>query len=679
MGQNHDGLKMSILGNSSVGTRLASLSSLLVFFIFAIVIVTVYFMASGVVHKQGEQSLHNQAALVRDMVATFDRTARSGADMSAGLFAGMFKGSFELKGSSDVPVLSIAGKTLNNDYAYVDEFTKESHGSVATVFARKGDDLLRISTSLKKEDGNRAVGTVLDRSHPGYRAIMDGKEYLGKARLFGKDYMTKYLPLKNPRGSIIGCLFIGFDISKDLKALSETIRAIKIGETGYVYAFDGEGKEAGTMIIHPSLEGKNMLDVKSAEGKEIFKEMIAKKDGIIEYDWKNAGDSSSHSVINVFTYNPGLDLVIVVSAQQSELNKPVTIMATVSAIGGVAGVAVLCVLMFIMIRTILKPLVNLVDTAHKVAAGDLTVNLEHKGNDEIAKVTDAIKGMVDKLKGVIGEIKQASSSVASGSDQLSSTSEEITRTMGDQSTRSSQIATATEEMSQTVIDIAKNASNIAHQSSETAIIAKKGAEVVDKSVIESRTIVETVRTSAGVMQTLGEKSKQIGEIVDVINDIADQTNLLALNAAIEAARAGEQGRGFAVVADEVRKLAERTAQATAEISRMIGAIQGEVSSAVEAMNRTNEKVNVGLEYSVEAGEQLKAIVQSVTSLQSLVQQIATATEEMSTTSEAISGDIQAVAGGAREISGESDQIAKSSAELARLAGQLKTTVNQFRV
>jgi methyl-accepting chemotaxis protein len=251
--------------------------------------------------------------------------------------------------------------------------------------------------------------------------------------------------------------------------------------------------------------------------------------------------------------------------------------------------------------------------------------------------------------------------------------------MTDQANRSNQIATAAEEMSQTVIDIAKNASNIAQSSSETAAIAKKGEEVVEKSVIESKTIVETVNASAHVMQSLGQKSKQIGEIIDVINDIADQTNLLALNAAIEAARAGEQGRGFAVVADEVRKLAERTAKATSEISSMIGSIQGEVASAVDAMNHTNEKVNVGLQYSVEAGEQLKAIVQSVTSLQNLVQQIATATEEMSTTSEAISGDIQAVAGGAKEILGGSDQIAQSSSELARLAGDLKVIVQQFKV
>ena len=332
-----------------------------------------------------------------------------------------------------------------------------------------------------------------------------------------------------------------------------------------------------------------------------------------------------------------------------------------------------------IISSITKPLNEAVETATRIAAGDLTLLISGSGDNETGRLLAAMQIMVQKLKAVIGDIKQASASLASGSEQLSASSEEITRTMSDQSGRSTQISAAAEEMSQTVIDIAKNASNIAESSAQTAAVARKGAEVVNKSVVESKAIAETVSTSTGVMQSLGDKSKQIGEIVAVIKDIADQTNLLALNAAIEAARAGEQGRGFAVVADEVRKLAERTGKATSEISQMIGSIQGEVDNAVNSMSLTNEKVNVGLKHSMEAGEELDSIVRSVELLQNMVQQIATATEEMSTTSETISSDIQLVASGAKEISGGSDQIAQSSSELARLAGQLKNVVDQFKL
>ncbi len=174
------------------------------------------------------------------------------------------------------------------------------------------------------------------------------------------------------------------------------------------------------------------------------------------------------------------------------------------------------------------------------------------------------------------------------------------------------------------------------------------------------------------------RQKNIGEIVSVIKDIADQTNLLALNAAIEAARAGEQGRGFAVVADEVRKLAERTSKATSEIGSMIGAIQDEVQKAVASMNEGTKRVEIGVEYSSNAGEALKNIVRSVDNLQSMVQQIASATEEMSTVSEQISSDIETIANVSKETSAGSEQIAQSSSDLARLASKLSDLVRQFR-
>ncbi len=181
------------------------------------------------------------------------------------------------------------------------------------------------------------------------------------------------------------------------------------------------------------------------------------------------------------------------------------------------------------------------------------------------------------------------------------------------------------------------------------------------------------------MMALGDRSKQIGEIVSVIKDIADQTNLLALNAAIEAARAGEQGRGFAVVADEVRKLAEKTAHSTSEIGGMINAIQAETEKAVVSMGEGTKKVKVGVELANQAGEGLHKIVDSVNGLQTMVQQIASATEEMSTVSEQISGDIEVIAAVSKETSAGSCQIGQESANLSKMATELRTDVSRFRV
>jgi methyl-accepting chemotaxis protein len=333
------------------------------------------------------------------------------------------------------------------------------------------------------------------------------------------------------------------------------------------------------------------------------------------------------------------------------------------------------------IKNNLNVLINAMDditkAAEDIAKGNLKTEIEERSEKD--KLMQALRAMVKNLAEVITEVKTSAVNVASASQQLSSSSEQMSRGLGEQAGRTSQIATATNEMSQTVVDVAKNSADIATSAAATAKIASDGEGIVDKSVKEVKAIADTVNESAELMSSLGDRSKQIGDIVNVIKDIADQTNLLALNAAIEAARAGEQGRGFAVVADEVRKLAERTAKATSEIGGMIKAIQDEVDKAVVSMGEGSKRVGVGVEFSIQAGDALRKIVGSVNELQSMVQQIASATEEMSTASEQINSDIEAVANISKETSSGSEQVAQSSSELAKLGANLQQAVAIFNV
>ena len=331
-----------------------------------------------------------------------------------------------------------------------------------------------------------------------------------------------------------------------------------------------------------------------------------------------------------------------------------------------------------VVRSISGALSEGVDVANRLATGDLTASVTIRSTDEIGTLMTAMDNMVKSLRQLIGKIKYAADNMASGSEQLSTSAEEISRGMNEQTSRSTQIATAAEQMSQTVVDVAKNTSNIAQISTQAFDHAKDGEGVVKRSVDEVQAIASTVAESSQVMKRLGESSGQIGDIVGVINDIADQTNLLALNAAIEAARAGEQGRGFAVVADEVRKLAERTTQATSQINSMISSIQSEVAHAGVAMNNATLRVESGVEFSRKTGDSLRNIVSSVNTLQSMVQQIASATEEMSSVSETISSDIHGIAAGSKEISAGSGQIAQASSDLARLTTELQSVVRQVK-
>jgi methyl-accepting chemotaxis protein len=349
-----------------------------------------------------------------------------------------------------------------------------------------------------------------------------------------------------------------------------------------------------------------------------------------------------------------------------------------------AGISILIIFLSTMIagllkRSVVRPLQKAVQAANMLAAGDLTANLEITGKDEMSSLLGAMQNTSVILREMVRNIKNSADNLASASMQLSAGSEEMSRNALEESNRASQVAVASEEMTQTVMDMAKNAASIAVSSTEASEAAKKGGEMVNRTVKDIDAIALTAAESSRIVQTLGDRSKEIGNIIGVISDIADQTNLLALNAAIEAARAGEHGRGFAVVADEVRKLAEQTTMATKEIEQTIGSIRTEVEKAISAMDDTASKVKSGVDLANESGKALGHIVTGVTGLQSMIQQIASATEEMSATTDEIAKDVGHIANSAKENSTAAEQTTQSSVEMSNLAVNLQQIVGRFIV
>ncbi len=346
---------------------------------------------------------------------------------------------------------------------------------------------------------------------------------------------------------------------------------------------------------------------------------------------------------------------------------------------GVIGLSMVVSATVYLTRSITVPLKEGVSVADRLANGDLGTKVAYEARDEVGQLLASMKNMVEKWRVVVSHVASTATSLSSAATELSASAEQMSKGSSVQAERVATVATSSEEMSKTVLDVAKNANGISQSATDAAMTARGGASVVNRAVEEVKDIALTVNDCARFVESLGERSKQIGEIVGVINDIADQTNLLALNAAIEAARAGDQGRGFAVVADEVRKLAERTATSTSEIGVMIKGIQDEVGRAVEAMNIATTKVGQGVKYSEEAGNSLGVIVKGVDDLQLMVQEIASATEEMSATSDEISKDVEEIASISRETSTSSEQTATASGELAKLAVALQNIVGGFRM
>lgn len=336
---------------------------------------------------------------------------------------------------------------------------------------------------------------------------------------------------------------------------------------------------------------------------------------------------------------------------------------------------------FLVMRSITSPLVNMQLMLKDIAEGegDLTKRLETDRSDELGELGRWFNRFVDNIHSIVSQVAGTTIHVSSSADQLNSTAEQIATAAEEVASQSATVATASEEMSATSNDIASNcsrASEVANRASDTA---KGGATIVHETLSGMERIAERVKEAANTVASLGARSDQIGAIVGTIEDIADQTNLLALNAAIEAARAGEQGRGFAVVADEVRALAERTTKATKEIGEMIKVIQQETTGAVSSMENGVAEVERGMKSSRKSGTALEEIVDAINEVTMQVHQIATAAEEQTAVTGEISSNIHQITDVVHETARGAHKTANAASQLLDMSNNLQRLVKKFKL
>ncbi|MEI6209620.1 MAG: methyl-accepting chemotaxis protein [Desulfuromonadales bacterium] len=348
---------------------------------------------------------------------------------------------------------------------------------------------------------------------------------------------------------------------------------------------------------------------------------------------------------------------------------------------GLIGILLQAGLATWLMRTIMKPVdalrLMLMDISQ--GEGDLTKRLDDTTRDELADVSKYFNLFIEKLRNMISQIASTSSQVSSAASQLNATADQIATGSEEVAAQAATVATAGEEMSATSGDIAQNCQMAAEGAQRASRTAHNGAGVVERTVMVMGQIAEKVQESAKTVESLGARSDQIGAIIGTIEDIADQTNLLALNAAIEAARAGEQGRGFAVVADEVRALAERTTRATREIGTMIKAIQKETRDAVAAMEQGVQQVEAGTVEAARSGDALKDILQQVNDVAMQINQVATAAEEQTATTGEISSNMHQITEVVQQTSRGAHQSASAASMLSGNAEELQRLVRQFKL
>nr|WP_264186569.1 methyl-accepting chemotaxis protein [Shewanella chilikensis] len=472
------------------------------------------------------------------------------------------------------------------------------------------------------------------------------------------------------------------------------LRDVRFGSAGYFFVYDGNGKNLFHALL-PNLEGTDQIGMTDPKGTKIIVGLLnaaRNGDGILTYYYQKPGTNELVEKIGYAAMIPGTDWIIGTGAYVDDIEASVaeyrqTALADMEEklwltlmIVIVITLITAMLILFAAQRTV-TPIRNMLDNLNDIAQGegDLTKRLQVRGEDEIAQLGQAFNRFVDKLQRIIRDVTTATHEVQDAAGSIHSQTQAIAAQLANHNNETDQVVTAITEMSSTAQEVAMNTTQVAEATHTATDEVAKAQECVDTSLTEISTLMAEINSAADHIQSLNEQSQKINSVLSVIGGIAEQTNLLALNAAIEAARAGEQGRGFAVVADEVRSLASRTQASTLEINEMLSELHRLVSQAVAAMEESQQSCHRSVESSRLISESLGAVTSSVTSINDMSTQIATAATEQSSVTEEINRNVYAIQEIVAELLHSSEEAARVSQTVSHSGDNLGQLVNQFRV
>ena len=580
-------------------------------------------------------------------IDTVEQANRQMVERASQAFGQYYRGTVALDTATGS--LSLDGVSLHDNFATVDKFSNDT-GGVATVFARRGEDFVRIATSLRNTQGERVMHTLLDHQHPAYALVRAGQSYVGRANLFGKPYMTAYVPLRDAAGQVVGILFVGTDLSAFQAAMQQQVTSTRLFEHGGAMVIaPGKRLDEAVFVAHSSHTGRKVLDV-FPQARASLEEMASDSDGFVPQVTPLLPDQGQAPWAIMRPAQNGWWVITEVSDHEAMATQRQALWGLWAAMGAALIVLTLG-LLWTLQRGITAPLRELTQAITRIAQGDLTQPFHSRRRDEVGALVHEVEGMRQRYVAMLRQVDTAAHSIASASSQIAQGNADLSERTEHTAQSLARTVQSIEDVTQGVYQSADAARQAHTLSTSAAEVAARGGQVV-----------------GDVVATMGEidaSSRKIGDIIGVIDSIAFQTNILALNAAVEAARAGEQGRGFAVVAGEVRTLAQRSAEAAREIKALI--------------HTSVDKVASGARLVQDAGQTMDEIVGSVQRVGDSIGDIAASASEQSTRISQVNQDVMALDQMTQQNAALVEESAAASQSMRQQAQGLEASVAVFKL
>lgn len=663
---------------------LAAIAAL--FVVFSLMAFVVQNRADSAAIAVTERNLEHEAKLMAGMLDSIFEAVKIRGEEESQFFAKFIGSQPELGGGTiktgdvDLPVVKLGGEVINGNERLLKAF-RELTGDDTAFLVIRDNKLYRLATLLKDKDGKSTVGTQIADSDPVAKAVLTGENYQGLAIRGGKYNFSTVKVLKGGDGKPWGAYSVRISLDNDMKRIREQFGGLVAGKTGYVFIVrPTDEKGIGEFVLHPKLQGLQVgeTDV-PATAKAAIVELLARKNGVIRYLMQDASGAEREKIVFGAT-SAAWGWTVATGSWSSEYLEESHALRNLVIAVSVGAAVLLALVVYLLISFRLRGLGVMIKEVTRISNGDLRAELqdvEPGSRNEVHVIGSAINLMAENMRTLVRGVASSSSRVGTAASELQDAANSALGASEQASIAASGIAASVEQLSVSITHVAENANHAAQISEDAKGVTTRGRDVVSRAMNELERVAVDINESAVLIESLGERSKQISSVVGVIREIADQTNLLALNAAIEAARAGEQGRGFAVVADEVRKLAERTSVSTQEIATTVTAILEETGRAVQRMQSVSANMSGSVEMARQAGDSLQVIDERAQETVDVVHGIADSTREQSTASQEIARLVENIAQAAEGSNSRAVHNSERAQNLQGLAADLQGQLARF--